>query len=54
MEFGKDNNVYFHEKAFEEIIMRRNFKIMLTRSSNVKIIYFSRSQKSLGQSFQGV
>ena len=28
--------------------------IMLTRSSNIKIIYFCRSPKSLGQSFQGV
>ena len=27
---------------------------MLNRSSNIKIIYFSRSPKSLGKSFQGV
>ena len=33
---------------------KRNCTIMLTRSSNMKIIYFSRSPRSLGKSFQCV
>ena len=34
--------------------MRRNFTIMFARGSHIEIIYFSRSPKSLGQSFQGI
>jgi len=41
-------------KASKEIKMRCNYTIMFTRCSHIKIIYFSRSPKSLGQSFQGI
>ena len=37
-EAEKDNNLYCHEKASEEITMRHNCTIMHTRSSNIKII----------------
>ena len=46
-EAKKDNKLYCHEKDSEEITTSHNFIIMLTRSSNIKIIYSVDIQKVL-------